>query len=204
MKRIEIYRVTHIDNLAHIIQYGITHKDSANRNSKFVSIGDTSLISVRATKPTPYGTVLGEYIPFYFCSRSPMVYVILKDFNGVPIQRPSKLVYCVSSVQDVLSSGTPYIYTDGHATDSLTTFYKDQDPEEMVNHLDFNAIDATFWNDENDLDVKRRKEAELLLLGDLPFKHILGFIVYDEYTKKALLALGINKSKVLVSPQRYF
>lgn len=44
----------------------------------------------------------------------------------------------------------------------------------------------------------------MLIQGDLPFKHILGFIVYDDYTKKALLALGISESKVLVSPKRYF
>ncbi len=174
------------------------------KNPKFTSIGDPSLISVRDKKPTPYGTSLGDYIPFYFCVKSPMVYVIQKGYNGVPIQRPSNLVYCVSSVTEVENSMLPFIYTDGHATDSLTTFYDSGAIGNMTGQLDFKAINAQFWKDEADLDLKRRKEAELLLLGDLPVNHILGYIVYDDRTKKALLVLGIDSSKVHVSPQRYF
>lgn len=133
-----------------------------------------------------------------------MVYVIQKGFNGVPIQRPANLVYVVSAIQEVVKTGIPFIYTDGHATDKLTSFYDGTSVQNIHNELDFDAIDVKFWRDEDDLDLKRRKEAEFLLQGDLPPNHILGFIVYDDNTKNHMLALGIKDEMIHVSPKRYF
>jgi hypothetical protein len=47
---VKIYRMTHIENIPHILQYGITRKDSPNANANFISIGDVSLISTRSHK----------------------------------------------------------------------------------------------------------------------------------------------------------
>ena len=41
---IEIYRITHIDNIPHILKNGITHKDSLKKNLNYKNIGDISLI----------------------------------------------------------------------------------------------------------------------------------------------------------------
>ncbi|NJL14149.1 MAG: DUF4433 domain-containing protein [Microscillaceae bacterium] len=40
--------MTHIENIPHILQNGITHRTSANANSDFVAIGGSSLISTRS------------------------------------------------------------------------------------------------------------------------------------------------------------
>ena len=42
-----LYRMTHIENISHILQFGITHKTSNNSNKNFKSIGDNSLINTR-------------------------------------------------------------------------------------------------------------------------------------------------------------
>ena len=47
---IRIYRMTHIMNIAHILKYGITHKNSRNANGNYKDIGDVSLISTRADR----------------------------------------------------------------------------------------------------------------------------------------------------------
>ncbi len=39
-KPIYIYRMTHIDNIPHILKYGITHKNSKNANPHYKAIGD--------------------------------------------------------------------------------------------------------------------------------------------------------------------
>ena len=61
-----LFRMTHVDNIPHIIQHGITHSSSVNTNPNFISIGDSSLISSRNNILLNNGRLLGEYIPFYF------------------------------------------------------------------------------------------------------------------------------------------
>lgn len=84
---IRIYRMTHIMNIAHILKYGITHKNSRNAKGNYKDIGDVSLISTRADRtvivdngiagnPDGESIVLGEFIPFYFGVKMPMLYVV--------------------------------------------------------------------------------------------------------------------------------
>lgn len=42
-----LYRMTHIENIQHIIQNGITHFTSPNANPSFIPIGDDSLFATR-------------------------------------------------------------------------------------------------------------------------------------------------------------
>lgn len=85
--KIYLTRITHIDNIQHILEYGITHSNSTNRNIHYKSIGDSKLISKRNSFIIPNGKTLGEYIPFYFWGRMPMLYVIQKGYSGVQITR---------------------------------------------------------------------------------------------------------------------
>jgi ssDNA thymidine ADP-ribosyltransferase, DarT len=68
-----LFRITHIENIPHILQHGITHSTSLNANRNFVPIGDGSLIATRNNFLLNNGRLLGEYIPFYFGLRTPML-----------------------------------------------------------------------------------------------------------------------------------
>lgn len=199
-----LYRITHIDNMPHIIKNGITHKKSASANDNFKAIGDSSLISTRTSILLDNGSYLGDYIPFYFGVRSPMLYVIQHGFNGVKKEEASDIVYCVTSIQQIMNSQQDFLYTDGHATDKFTTYYTPDDIADIESQVDFKATQQKFWKDENDLDLKRRKEAEFLIKTDLDFKNILGFITFDAKAQSRLVQLGIDSSKVLVRPNFYF
>lgn len=72
------FRITHIDNIRNILQYGLVHEFSPNKDSNFVSIGDASIISKRKSPVVDKNIVLSDYIPFYLGPRSPMLYVIQK------------------------------------------------------------------------------------------------------------------------------
>ena len=50
LRNVHIFRMTHIENIPHVLKYGITHKDSPNANPKFIAIGDVSLINTRNAK----------------------------------------------------------------------------------------------------------------------------------------------------------
>lgn len=204
LDKIYLYRMTHIENLPHILQYGITHSTSPNANRAFVPIGDGSLIATRSKFLLDCGRRLGEYIPFYFGVRMPMLYVIQKGYNLVTPTSAGDIVYCVTSVNKIIAQNLDFIFTDGHAVDSLTSQYSISDIENIENLLDRKAIDAKYWKDENDLDLKRRKEAEFLVMGDISPVSIRGYIVYDLEAKDRLVALGADNTKVYAKSQCYF
>ena len=200
-----IFRMTHLNNIPHILQHGITHRNSANRNPNYIAIGDNTIINTRnSTRTAINERSLGEYIPFYFSYRTPMLYVIQNGFNGVQATSANHIVYCVSSIAEINSSQIGYIFTDGHATNNFTTQYSSNQIENIDTLLDYNAINDPFWIDENDLDKKRRKEAELLLERDLPPNYILGYICSNESTKSVLVGFGILEEKIVVKPNYYF
>lgn len=196
--------MTHIANVPHILAHGITHKHSAGANTAFTPIGDPSLIASRNSFVLDNGRTLGEYIPFYFGTRMPMLFVIQNGFNGVPSVNPEEIVYCVSSVGKIAEIDQDFVFTDGHAVDSFSSQYYKRDIEKIDEILDMSAIKAKYWKDEKDLDLKRRKEAEFLVLGDIPFTAVLGFVVFNERAKNTLKANGVIENKIHINGNSYF
>lgn len=141
LDRIYLYRITHIENIPHILQHGFTHASSPNANQDFVPIGDSSLIATRHGFMLNNGRLLGAYIPF-----------LQLDF----------------------------VFTDGHAVNRLSNQYLPESIEQIDTLVDLEAAYARYWNDENDLDRKRRKEAEFLILGDIPSTAINGYLTYND------------------------
>ncbi len=203
LKNIRLYRMTNIENVQHILKYGLTHKKSINSNVDYKPIGDNSLINTRNSFKIANGKILGDYIPFYFGLRTPMLYVIQNGFNGVQPTSPGDIVYFVTSLDLIQQSKVDFVYTDGHATDGFTKFYDPSDLNDINNQVDFIATNAKFWKKDDDLDFKRRKEAELLLEDDLPVKFILGIIVYSNKAEKILIDKGV-KLPIAVKPNYYF
>ena len=172
--------MTHIGNIPHILKHGVTHRDSPNANPEYLPIGDSSLIAFRELKEVlitnggspEFATgeiTLGWFIPFYFGVRMPMLYVIQKGGNFVPHPTLAEnIVYLVSSVKKIVEHKLTFYFSNGHATDNYTEFFDGS----MVNYIekivDFNATRVKYWKNENDLDLKRRMEAELLVGEDLP------------------------------------
>lgn len=79
LDNIYLYRMTHIGNIPHILSHGIVHSTSPKANPDYIAIGDKSLIDCRKSKTVEVAgekIVLGDYIPFYFGVRMPMLYVI--------------------------------------------------------------------------------------------------------------------------------
>lgn len=202
--KLYLYRMTHINNMAHVQAYGITHVGSINANPNYLAIGDSSLIKNRNGHSTQNGKIVGDYRPFYFGVHMPMLYVIQKGFNGVNATTAENIVFCITSVQQILNHKLAFVFTDGHAVDLFSSFYNEADINNIDTIIDKKAIESKYWNDENDLDLKRRKEAEFLVENDVPRSAILGFAVFNVAAKNKLLALGINEKQIVIKPDYYF
>lgn len=204
LNKVYLYRITHINNIPHILQFGITHRLSKNANPHFNSIGDNSLISKRNEFVLNNGNQLGQYIPFYFGQLSPMLFVAQKGFNDVVLTPPENIIYCITSVQKIIDKQLDFIFTDGHAIDSFSTQFDINDVQNIKNLIDFNAVKERYWGNADDLDLKRKKQAEFLVATDIDIDAILGFGVYNQYARNKLLTIGVNANQIVVKPQYYF
>lgn len=206
----------HIENIPHVLKYGITHKNSPNKNEKFITIGDTSLIDVRTTKSVQVDNgdfqninapsiILGDFIPFYFGTRMPMLYVMQNGGNFVERATPAQdIVYLKCLLVDVISSCKSYFFSDVHATDRYVTFYDKSKLTDLPTLIDWNAVKSSYWGGEENLNIKRKKQAEFLVSDDVPSKCITAFGCYNETAKQKLVAFGIEASKIKLIPEAYF
>ena len=196
------FRITHIDNIPYIENTGFVLANSLLASASYKPIGDKNVIDKRKT--TIDGIDLTQYIPFYFGPRSIMLYVIQHGYNGVEKQLPENVVYCVVKIEDIIKNKVQCIFSDGHALSAFTKFYGSNQLSNLNEIISFDDVYAKYWNSEEDLDLKRRKEAELLVKEKLPREFICGFIVYSESAKLKLLGFGIDSRRVVVKPEFYF
>jgi hypothetical protein len=207
--------MTHIENIPHILECGIVHKDSPNANPNYISIGDISLIDTRSKRSVSISNgnrsvrlksiVLGDFIPFYFGIRMPMLYVAQHGGNYVEKATPPQdIVYVACNLSSIIQSGINFYFSDGHATDAFTLFYDSTKITELSTIINWSAIKSTYWGGEDNLEVKRQKQAEFLSASDIPANLLHGFVCYSETAKQHLTEMGVDGDKIKVRPQDYF
>ena len=196
------FRITHIDNIPYISETGFVLPGSEFASSTYKSIGDREVIGKRATKIKGYD--LAQYIPFYFGPRSVMLYVIQHGYNGVEKQNPEDIVYCVIKIEELIADNVECLFTDGHALSALTDFYTHDKLTEINSIVSYDEVYAKYWISETDTDLKRRKEAELLVRNALSPNYICGYVVYNELAKQRLIHYGIDVNLIVVNSDYYY
>lgn len=203
MKEIQYaYRMTHIDNIENILNVGLVLPTSEKANPQYVPIGDVTAIDTRRHSILPNGRSIGDYIPFYFGPRTPMLYVIQHGYNNVTQRKAEEIVYCVISIDDIVRNNVPCIFTDGHALTKITTIYPGHLLKDVNKYVKYCDVYAKQWIDEPD--AKRLKEAELLIESDMSPTYIRYFLVYNESARQKLLSLNIDEMKIRIAPHFYF
>jgi len=132
-----------------------------------------------------------------------MLYVISRGFNNVSNFKQEEIIYIVSDVLKFIDLNVDFKFTDGHAVNGLTTFYEKEKINEIDKLLDWTAIKSKYWKNENDLDFKRKKEAEFLALGSIGYHVISGYIVYNQKAQDKMQLIDKNK-QTIVKSEYYF
>ncbi len=205
------YRITDINNVPLLLRDGLWSMSSGRQDDGYVFIGDSGLVSRRASidVPVPPGGTLADYVPCYFGARSPMLYNI-QHSKGPSVRKRSaaEIVYLCFRRHVLDEQGLRWCFTDGHAKERLTKFYTSASP---LTVLDAQAIGAQDWGSpqvmEHDRDLRRRKQAELLVHSHIPAAAILHILTADEASgdivKQFVLDLKLPIS-VSVAPYRQF
>ena len=104
----------------------------------------------------------------------------------------------------LISNNIDCIFTDGHALSFLTLFYSKDKLSRINEIVKFDDVYSSQWNSDEDLDLKRRKEAELLIKNDLPVQFLRGFVVYNNRAKDIMIDKGVAENMIAVMPGYYF
>jgi hypothetical protein len=132
------------------------------------------------------------------------LYIIQVGGNFVEKTSPWDIVYIICKIVDIIASGALFYFSDGHATDYFTTFYDQSQLVNLPNIVEWNAITAPYWGGTENLDLKRKKQAEFLIGSDVAPQYILYFGCYNAAAKNKLIAMGIDNDKIKIVPNAYY
>jgi len=163
-EQVLIYHITDVANLPGILADGGLHSDVAmeGRNPKIVGhthIKERRMKTIRV--PCCGGRFVGEFVPFYYCPRSPMLYTINRGRTGLPAGCQRTVVHLVSTVAAGVGLGRAWAISDGNAGAAYASFYADL---QALDRLDWPAIRATDWRGKTS-----QKSAEFLVADFFPW-----------------------------------
>src|SRR5579859_3001277 len=109
-----IYHITHFSNLPGIIASGGLSCDRIAREIDCVKIGHRHIKERRLERKVPLspGGCVGDYVPFYFAPRSPMLYAIHNGFVEGYNSGQSEVVHLVSSAEMVDKADLHWVFSD--------------------------------------------------------------------------------------------
>ena len=205
-----IFHITHIDNLPAIINSGGLSSDRRllGVSGGRIVIGYEEIKRRRLDELSVHchpGTRVGDYVPFYFCPRSPMLYVIHRRNAGLSFKGgQERVVHLVSTVELAVQAAAdrPFAFSDGNAGTRFTQFSKDLGQLDSL--VDWNAVGELYWSDSA---VKERKQAEFLVHDSFPWTAIAAIGVINQSVEddvKAILELAVHRPMIAVKPDWYY
>ena len=92
---------------------------------KSVNIGHMHIKQRRLNRPVPLGPggTVGDYVPFYFAPRSPMLYVISRGGVEGYAEGQQPVIYLRSTAETADEAGLRWVFTEGHADMGYTDFF---------------------------------------------------------------------------------
>jgi ssDNA thymidine ADP-ribosyltransferase, DarT len=208
----KIYHITHGRNLARIIADGCLWSDEEIifRGGPEAPIGISEIKKRRLEllnvdcRP---GTKVGQYVPFYFCPRSVMLYILhrgnLPELTYKEGQRP--ILHLEAELHEVVgwaeSKSQPWGFTDRNAG----SFY-------FESFRDLTQLDQLNWGHINNPDfrdplVKESKQAEFLVFGSFPWTLVRRIGAMSERLAervREIVSVGDHRPDVQVHTEWYY
>ncbi|MFI5955707.1 DUF4433 domain-containing protein [Cryptosporangium sp. NPDC051539] len=202
-----IMHFTHVKNLRGVVEFGLQADNQVIADGRaVVQCADQGIKASRRDIPitvTP-GGVVADYVPFYFAQRSPMMYVISRGSVAGYTEGLDPLIYLVTTIRAVEEAGLQWVGSDGNCAASLTSHFNNIDELEAA--VDWPLMKTRIWkNVQDDGDRMRRRAAELLVHGTVPFSCIQGIVTRNENLANQIRTfLGSSTPIVKAIPDWYY
>ena len=168
-----IYHITHIDNLAPIVGQKRLLPDAAiiAQGTPAVTIGMSDIKRRRLDLPVKChpSDKVGECVPFYFCPRSVMLYVIYRANHLDLSYRGGQedIVHLEADLREVVDWATAAKRRWAFALSNAGAYYTQfRSNLAELNEINWVAVQSTDFRSE---EVKEAKQAEFLVHGSFPW-----------------------------------
>jgi hypothetical protein len=209
--RPKIYHITHIVNLPSIINDGglVCDAEMNRRGGPATSNGMSRIKERRLSLPVPChpGDHVGDYVPFFFCPRSVMLYILHRGNRpGLTYHEGQEpIIHLAADLYDVLAWANAHerrwAFTLANAATAYATFRND------VSHLYEIDWFAVATNNFQARDVQERKQAEFLLHGFFPWELVSRIGVHSRgilMQARASVAAATHRPDVSIQRGWYF
>jgi hypothetical protein len=169
----KIYHILHVDRLASVIADGGLFSDArmSLRAGAGTTIGMTDIKARRLALPVDCrpGTHVGDYVPFYFCPRSVMLFLIYKANHPNLTYRGGQvpIITLEADLQEVVAhaeaAGQAWAFSLANAAAYYTAFRADL---AQLHEVNWAAVESTNFQS---ADIKEGKQAEFLMHGSFPW-----------------------------------
>ena len=160
----QIYHITHKDNLQRIVAGDRLWCDAQRIEQELdaTNVGYSHIKARRLRHPVSVaaGGTLGNYVPFNFCPRSVMLFV-LSQGHAEYQDGQEPIVHLVSSVSEVMATGRPWFFTDRHAD---LAYARQFDSTIQLYQVDWPVMLLKYWSDS---ETKEKRQAEFVRLVPL-------------------------------------
>jgi hypothetical protein len=197
-----IFHITDIANLPSILAVGGLLSDAKLAGKAYAGIGYGHIKERRLTRyriPCCDNRLVGDFVPFYFCPRSPMLYTINRGNTGRTPGCQRDIVHLVSTVADGIALGRPWAISDGNAGSDHADFESDV---AALDGLDWEAIRTTDWQRRT-----HEKSAEFLVADSYDWTAIRWVGCHDARAAakvNSLLVAAKHQPEVLSKPNWYY
>lgn len=206
-----VYHITHVRNLAEIVAAGglVSDAKMIARGGPTASVGMQRIKGRRLSLPVDChpGDMVGDYVPFYFCPRSIMLYVIHRANHPDLTYRGGQgpIVHLEADLNAVVAwadqQGRRWAFSLSNAGANYAEFRASlQD----LGDVNWGAVAETVFRDAA---VKEGKQAEFLLHGDFPWCLVTQIGVASQaVATQALAAIqgASHQPRVSEQPSWYF
>jgi len=199
---VKVSHITHIDNLNSILAQGCLWSDHKRIELGLVNqnIGYSHIKQRRLVRPVNVATggTIGQYVPFNFCPRSVMLFVIHKghdDYQG----GQERVLHLISDIDTIRLTNDNCFFTDIHAD---LDYAEQIDDFTRITELDLKRINQRYWSD-----FKEEKQAEFLAFESVAWHTIRQIGVKTQAIAEevsVLLQAVQHKPEVVVRPQWYY
>jgi hypothetical protein len=206
----KIFHITHVDNLRSIVAAGELRSDASmiGGGAPHAGIGMSTIKQRRLGLPVTChaNDHVGDYVPFYFCPRSIMLFVIHcanhPDLTYRGGQAP--IVHLQADLHAVVAWGRQHnrrwAFTLSNAGARYASFRAN--PAEL-DQIDWGAVASTDFRGPT---VKEAKQAEFLVHGSFPWALVEALGVISDGVRgqaEAAIAASTHRPPVTVRPKWY-
>lgn len=204
-----LYHFTHVRNLPGVVEQGLL-SDAACKESGAtqVEIGSSEIKARRLARAVPIepGGCIGDYVPFYFAPRSPMMFTL--GHNNYEYRGGfDEVIYLVTTLERVLERGLRGVVSDRNAAQALASFVAAD--ADLDAHVDWPLMAQRQWGRISaDPERPDRRMAECLVHGRVPWEAITGIAARTADTADEAARVvgpsGMARASVVVRTGWYF